>query len=93
MFENSDTYSYKYLKRWGKKVAGGNVFALDKLVIPVNITNSHWCLCVAHVKEKRIQYYDSQGGGGAHYCEGLKRFFEDEAKKQGGEVRPTSCSL
>jgi len=86
MFENSNRYSYKSVKRWGKTVAGGDVFALDKLVIPVNISHSHWCLCVAHVKERRIQFYDSLGGTGAHYCEGLKRFLQDEAKKQGDEV-------
>lgn len=50
MFENDNVYAYGSVKRWAKKVVGGNVFALNKLVVPVNISNSHWCLCVAHVQ-------------------------------------------
>lgn len=87
MFENNDEYSYGSVKRWAKKVAGGNVFALDKFVVPTNINNSHWCCTVAHVQERRIEYYDSMGGSGAKFCNGLKRFFADEAKKWAGKVR------
>ena len=64
MFENENAFSYAPVNRWGKKVAGGNVFALGKLIIPVNINNEHWSLCVAHVQERRIQYYDSMGARG-----------------------------
>jgi Ulp1 family protease len=93
MFENNNQYSFAAVKRWGKKVVGGNVFELDKLLIPVNISNRHWCLCVAHVQDKRIEYYDSMGSTGAHYCNGLKRFFADEAKNWVGKVRHSSCKL
>jgi len=41
MFENENAFSYAPVNRWGKKVAGGNVFALGKLIIPVNINNEH----------------------------------------------------
>ena len=85
MFQDDCQYSYGSVKRWANNVAGGDVFALKQLIIPVNIGNSHWCLCVAHVQEKRIQFYCSMGGSGAHYCEGLRRFFADEAKKWRGK--------
>ena len=54
------------MKRWSKKVksTGGCVFELDKLIVPVNVSNSHWCLAVAHARERRLQYYDSMGGQG-----------------------------
>jgi Ulp1 family protease len=32
-----------------------NVFKLGKMVIPVNVTGNHWCLCVAHVAQGHIQ--------------------------------------
>jgi len=86
MFENKNTFSYASVSRWANKVAGGNVFALDKLIIPVNINKVHWTLCVAHVQERRIQYYDSQGDTGEQFCNGLQRFLAHEAKKWTGKV-------
>jgi hypothetical protein len=83
----SREYLYARVSRWSRKVPGGNVFALDKFVVPTNINNSHWCCTVAHVQERRIEYYDSYGGLGAKFCNGLKRFFADEAKKWAGKVR------
>ena len=63
------------MKRWSKKVksAGGCVFKLDKLIVPVNVSNSHWCLAVAHVRERRLQYYDSM-------------VLQGEAKKYNGDA-------
>ena len=86
MFENENAFSYAPVNRWGKKVAGGNAFALGKLIIPVNINNEHWSLCMAHVQERRIQYYDSMGGTGENFCNGLKRFLAHEAEKWTGKV-------
>ncbi len=39
------------------------------LFFPVNISNTHWCLAVAHLDARRLQYYDSMGGGGRAYLE------------------------
>jgi Ulp1 family protease len=73
MFENNG-YSYASVKRWSKKVkcTNGNVFLLDKMVVPVNVSNTHWCCCVAFVQKKQIKYFDSMGGDGMKYMEGLK---------------------
>ena len=82
MFENDNKYNYGSVRRWAKKVKSTkcNVFLLEQLVVPVNVSGSHWCLCVAHVRRKTIQYYDSMGGSGAHFCNGLKAFFADEVR-------------
>ena len=61
------------------------MFKLGKMVVPVNVGGAHWCLAVAHVKEGKVQYYDSMGGGGQRYLNGLKQFFADEAKKYPGD--------
>ena len=54
MLGKNNKYRYESVKTWSKKikVTGGNVFLLDKVVIPVNLNQAHWCLCVAHVKLK-----------------------------------------
>jgi len=66
LFESGE-YKYAGVKRWSKNVAGKDVFALDKIFVPCNCNNVHWtCLCV-HVRERRIVYYDSMGGGGGNF--------------------------
>ena len=86
--DESGGCSYGSVKRWSKKVksAGGCVFKLDKLIVPVNVSNSHWCLAVAHVRERRLQYYDSMGGQGRRYPGGLRLFLQGEAKKYNGDA-------
>lgn len=39
----------------------------------MNIDNTHWCLAVVHMQEKKIQYLDSMCGTGSMYLNGLKR--------------------
>ena len=52
-------YEYRNVKRWSKKVPGKDIFALDKIVFPINVNQSHWVCAVAFMQEKRIQFYDS----------------------------------
>ena len=78
-----NSYSYKAVKRWTRKFNNtkGNIFGLDKVFIPVNIGSTHWCLTVAFIRGKRLQYYDSMGGSGRKYLEALKQYLKDEAEK------------
>jgi len=71
-------YNYRSVKRWSKKVVGKDIFNLDKVMVPVNISGMHWCLVVIFVQEKRIQFYDSMGGGGTRYLDGLMKYLKDE---------------
>ena len=60
----------------------------------VNIDNTHWCLAVVHVREKRIQYYDSMGGPGTYYLRALQRWVVDEMKhKKGEDIDPEEWRL
>ena len=65
---------------------GGNVFKLDKIIIPVNIGDHHWSLVVAYVQKREIKYYDSmEGGGGAKWVEALQVYLRGEALKWVGD--------
>ena len=79
--------NHKSVKRFAKKITSvsGNVFKLDKIIIPVNVGHSHWCLCVAYIQQRRIQYYDSMNGAGDTYLNGLKYYLQEEAKKWVGD--------
>jgi len=87
LFDEGATNAYKYsnVKRWSKKVPGKDIFALDKIFCPCNLSNVHWACAVIFVQEKRIQFYDSMTGDGMYHMKGLLNYLKDEwrAKKEG----------
>jgi len=82
----SNKYKYSNVKRWSKRVPGKDIFALDKIFFPCNLSNVHWACAVIFVQEKRIQFYDSMTGDGMYHMNGLLNYLKDEwkAKKGGG---------
>jgi sentrin-specific protease 1 len=60
------------------KVPGKDIFGLDKIICPVNLGNTHWCCAVIFMNDKKIQFYDSMGGSGRHYINGLFQYVQDE---------------
>jgi hypothetical protein len=71
-------YEYRNVKRWSKNVPGKDIFALDKIIFPVNMGDMHWTCVVAFMKEKRIQAYDSMGSSGRRYLDAIFRYINDE---------------
>lgn len=83
----TNTYRYSNVKRWSKKVPGKDIFKLDKIFFVCNISGMHWTCVCAFMTEKRIQFYDSMGGSGHDYVEGVFQYFQDEWKsKHDGEM-------
>ena len=74
-------YTYANVKRWSKKF---DVFAMEKIFMPVNLGNTHWTLLVVYIQRKEIHYYDSMSGPGKKYIEGVLRWLQDEAKDKKG---------
>ncbi|TYZ58311.1 hypothetical protein PybrP1_004686, partial [[Pythium] brassicae (nom. inval.)] len=68
-------YNFANVRRWTRKI---DLFAMDKVFVPVNISNTHWCMAVIFVTEKRIQYYDSMSGSGTTCLKVLLRYLHDE---------------
>lgn len=79
--EGRNAYSYNAVVRWAGNIksTNGDVFGLDKLVIPVSVTNNHWALAVAYIKDKKLRYFDSMGGRGVEYLKALKQYLIDES--------------
>jgi len=76
LLDDNNGYKYANVKRWSRKA--GDLFSYDKVFFPVNIGNSHWCLAVIHMQEKKIKYFDSLVGTGREYLLHLRRYLEDE---------------
>jgi len=80
--DNGKGYNYKAVRRWSKKQkVQVHESQLDKVITPINVGNSHWCLSVINFKEKRIEYYDSLGGTNPKCMQNLRRYVQDEAKQ------------
>ena len=71
------TYEYRNVKRWSKKVPGKDIFNLDKVFFPINQGRMHWLCGVADITNKRVQIYDSMGGG-SNYLESIFQYLQDE---------------
>ena len=89
LFDEGDTNKYRYasVERWSEEVPGKDIFELDKIFFACNIRSTHWTCAVIFMQKKRIQFYDSMGKDGQHYCKGLMQYLKDEWKaKKGGKL-------
>ena len=75
LLENGSNYNYENVKTWSKSF---DIFASDKIFVPINIKNKHWSLIVAYMQQQKIQYYDSLGHDGRKLLEAFLRYIEDE---------------
>ncbi len=52
---------YGGVKRWSTKkdLKSRTAFDFERLLVPINHNNTHWTFMVAHIRQKRILYYDS----------------------------------
>ena len=76
---DSGGYNFNNVKKWTKKF---DVFDVEKLYIPINISNAHWVLAVVFPQRKEVHFYDSMHGNGEKYLDALRRWLVDEAKKK-----------
>ncbi|ETO25259.1 Ulp1 protease [Reticulomyxa filosa] len=89
-------YKFSNVSRWtkpaqlqkrcfSKKV--NTIFDLHKVIIPINMSNTHWvCACI-NIAEKRFEFYDSMGSDGKQFYEIFKRYVEDEIKDKKLEIK------
>ena len=75
---NDGEYEYRNVKSWSQKVPGEDIFALDKIFVPINIGNMHWISAVIFMQKKRIEMFDSLGSNGKRYLEVLFQYLQDE---------------
>ncbi|KAL1409674.1 hypothetical protein Q8F55_003670 [Vanrija albida] len=78
-------YTEAKLARWTKRLKL-DIFALDKLLIPINHDNSHWVCAVINFKQRRIEYYDSLTDPDRRYkvFKTLRGYLESEHKEKKG---------
>ncbi|ETO15372.1 hypothetical protein RFI_21992 [Reticulomyxa filosa] len=81
----SNAYDYNVFNRWIsskiKKIdvfkIGKTMFDLDKIIVPINM-NDHWfCMCI-NIRKKRIEFYNSINTDHIKLYDRFKRCIEDE---------------
>ena len=85
-------YNYNNVRRWTrieklrKKGINGvnNIFELDKIIFPINLSNIHWSCGCLNFKDKTIEYYDSMNRSNDqnknHFFKTMRQYLYDEYK-------------
>eukprot|EP00948_MAST-09A_sp_MAST-9A-sp1_P003234 g3234.t1 len=89
LFEDG-SYNYKKVRKWTMRKNKFDIFssAMERLLIPVNVGNSHWTLLCCHMKKKEIWYIDSMGGSGTRWRTAIFRYLQDEHMDKKGAPLP-----
>lgn len=69
------TYTYANVRRWARKF---DIFALDRVLMPIHLGNTHWALAVMYVQKRVIRFYDSMHGRGKVVMDHLFHYLKDE---------------
>lgn len=79
-------YDYQRVRKWPRR-AGVDVFLLDKVILPLNVNNTHWILAVVNLKARQLEYFDSLGGRHPDVPDRLRRWLKEESlDKRGVEL-------
>jgi len=76
MMPTKDKYEPDEVARWLQK---SDIFSMNKLYLPINVTNTHWVLAVVYMERKEIHFLDSLRGNGKKYMEGILQWIEGRA--------------
>ena len=73
--------SYSRVRRWtmAKKMAHGDVFGMDLVLVPIHCNGNHWTLAVINFVDKRFEYHDSLRGSGRHVIKNLRDWLRKES--------------
>ncbi|KAI5948828.1 hypothetical protein KGF57_005226 [Candida theae] len=74
---------YNGVARWAKRKKI-DLFTMDRVIVPINISNTHWALAVIDNVAKTITYYDSLTfgqSGNPEAVENLQMYMDHEAQR------------
>lgn len=74
---------YLGVARWARRKKL-DLFTKNKVVVPINIANTHWAVTVIDNQQQTITYYDSLTKGGSRsVCAQLQEYMNGEADRLG----------
>jgi len=74
------TFDYDEVRHMYRTIA---LFDKDLILMPINITNTHWTLIAMDIVTKTISYYDSMRGNGQLYVDNALAYLRASAEARG----------
>ncbi|KXN72115.1 cysteine proteinase [Conidiobolus coronatus NRRL 28638] len=74
-YKKLQTRGHSAVAKWSKNV---DIFKKDKIIIPINIGNTHWALSCIDFTQKRIRYLDSLNGSTTSVFQNLIAYVDTE---------------
>ena len=95
LYKGADGYDYNAVRRWTMparlKATGqsrSSILDVDKIIVPVNQSNTHWTVAVVDLRNERLEYFDSLGGEDDECLAHLAQYVVDEFQNKRAEDRP-----
>ncbi|CCE62705.1 hypothetical protein TPHA_0D00610 [Tetrapisispora phaffii CBS 4417] len=87
-YENLFSKGYNGVRRWMKRKKV-SISQLDKIIVPVNLHQTHWVLAVIDMQKKNISYVDSLSNGPTtnsyNILQSLQQYVIEESNQQLGK--------
>jgi len=87
-------YCYKDVRKWTLPIRLKNagqisqcILDVDRIIIPINLNNTHWTCAMIDIQHKKFQYFDSMMCKNEACLEALAQWLKDEYKDKRGEER------
>ena len=61
LYRDGRAYDYDAVRRWSKNEGDGWLDRVDRILVPVNIHDTHWACALIDLADRRLKYYDSMG--------------------------------
>ncbi|KAJ3065268.1 hypothetical protein HDU98_011346 [Podochytrium sp. JEL0797] len=74
-------YDYESVRRWTKRQTKAGIFEFERIAIPINKGNTHWCFAFICLRTFKITFLDSLPGSTVYanrVLSHLKRYLQDE---------------
>lgn len=55
---------------------------MEKVIFPINLSNTHWVLGAIYIQKKEIHYYDSMSGSGKKFLDAMLQWIVDEGREK-----------
>jgi hypothetical protein len=85
---HTNRYKYRNVMRWSRRVHQSDLFQLDKIFFPCNISQSHWSCVIVTISTCSIQYFDSMLGNGDRYMHHILHYLQDDWLRTKGFEMP-----
>eukprot|EP00041_Stephanoeca_diplocostata_P036487 m.1334862 g.1334862 ORF g.1334862 m.1334862 type:complete len:637 (-) comp24877_c0_seq4:2180-4090(-) len=77
---------YPGVRRWTKKSkCPRGFFGYDKVVIPLNLGNMHWCCGIIDFRRKRLEVYDSMDISEMDFFDVMRDYMQQESQEKLGK--------